>query len=61
VKLGNELQNLQEDKVNKEIGKVLKTSLGCTEVKKKRDTELKTSPETNDEIKMLSSDDMPLR
>jgi len=29
--------------------------------KKKRDTELKTSPETNDEIKMLSSDDMPLR
>jgi hypothetical protein len=30
-------------------------------VEKKRDEELKTSQETNDEIKMLSSDDMPLR
>jgi hypothetical protein len=29
--------------------------------KKKRDTELKTSSETTDEIKTLSSDVMPLR
>jgi hypothetical protein len=50
---------VQENKINKGIGKVLKTSLGCTKVwrlvKKKRDTELKTSPETNDKIKTLSS------
>jgi hypothetical protein len=30
-------------------------------VKRKKDTELKTSPETNEEIRMLSSDDMPVR
>jgi hypothetical protein len=65
VKQVNKLQNLQRKKINKETGKVLKTSWGSIEVwhlvNKKRGKKLKTSPDTNDEIEMLSSDDVPFR